>query len=248
MHNVNIYDQILKARSENRKLLAILLDPDKQDLNKLEECVKNIHGQQVDLLLVGGSTVANGHTQRLVRKIKGLSSLPVVLFPGDHGQITSEADGLLFLSLLSGRNPEYLIDQQVKAVPKLQNSELEIIPTAYILVDGGVRTSVQQVSHTEPMSLGDEQKILHTALAGMYMGNKLVYLEAGSGAKNPVPGSLISLLKSKLDIPVIAGGGIRSHEQLAGAFESGADMVVIGTAFEQDPEILRQILNDEHIH
>lgn len=248
MHNTNIYEQILNARKEQRKLLAILLDPDKQDLARLEECIENIHNQPVDLLLVGGSEVPNGHTEALVRKIRELSSLPVVLFPGDHSQITREADALLFLNLLSGRNAEYLINQQVKAVPKIQDSDLEILPTAYILVDGGVSTSVQKVSQTQPLSLEDEDKIVNTAIAGMYMGHKLVYLEAGSGAQNPVPASLISLIRSKIDIPIIAGGGIRDHHQLARAFESGADMVVIGTAFEQNPSILRQILNNEHFH
>jgi putative glycerol-1-phosphate prenyltransferase len=248
MHATNIYDQILAARKKNRKLLAILLDPDKQDPGEIENCLKNIHDQPVDLLLVGGSTVMNGQTQVLVRRIKEISTLPVVLFPGDHSQITTEADALLFLSLLSGRNPEYLVSQQVKAVPLIRDSGLEVIPTAYILVDGGVTTSVQRVSQTEPMDPGNEERIIQTAMAGMYMGHKLVYLEAGSGARNPVSGPLISGLRSRLDIPIIVGGGIRSHEQLATAFENGADMAVIGTAFEQDPAILRQILNNEHFH
>lgn len=248
MQNTNIYDQILRARQERRKLLAILLDPDKQDAERLDECLENIHNQPVDLLLVGGSEVRNGHTEALVKSIKRLTDLPVVLFPGDYSQITKEADALLFLNLLSGRNAEYLINQQVKAVPRIQDSDLEILPTAYILVDGGVSTSVQKVSQTEPLSLKDEEMIVNTAIAGMYMGHKLVYLEAGSGARNPVPATLISRIRAKIDIPIIAGGGIRDHRQLASAFESGADMVVIGTAFEQDPSILRQILNNEHFY
>ena len=248
MHRENIYNQIVRSRQQNRKLLAILLDPDKQKVDELGECMDNIHHQPVDLLLVGGSKVENGRTEALVRKIKEISSLPVVLFPGDFTQITPEADALLFLNLLSGRNAEYLINQQVKAVPKLQDSGLEIISTAYILVDGGVSTSVQKVSNTEPLLLEDMEKIIHTAVAGMYMGHKLVYLEAGSGAKNPVPGNLISSLKAKIDIPIIVGGGIRNNEQLALAFESGADMVVIGTALEQNPAILHQILKNEHFH
>ena len=248
MQNTNIYDQILRARQERRKLLAILLDPDKQDAERLDECLENIHNQPVDLLLVGGSEVRNGHTEALVKSIKRLTDLPVVLFPGDYSQITKEADALLFLNLLSGRNAEYLINQQVKAVPRIQDSDLEILPTAYILVDGGVSTSVQKVSQTEPLSLKDEEMIVNTAIAGMYMGHKLVYLEAGSGARNPVPSGLISRIRAKIDIPIIAGGGIRDHRQLASAFESGADMVVIGTAFEQDPSILRQILNNEHFY
>lgn len=248
MQHTSIYQQIALARSENRKMIGILLDPDKLRPEEVESCLLSIDSQLVDLLLVGGSTVENGDTQALVGRIKELSSLPVVLFPGDFSQITGQADALLFLNLISGRNSEYLINQQVKAVPLLQETELEVIPTAYILVDGGVETSVARVSKTEPISPQDEKTILNTALAGAYMGNKLVYLEAGSGAKTPVPGTLIAELRSQIDIPIIAGGGIRSHEQMAEAFESGADMVVIGTAFEQNPKILRQILKDEHIH
>ena len=248
MLQTSVYQQITLARSENRKMIGILLDPDKLRPEEVESCLHAIDSKLVDLLLVGGSTVENGDTEALVRRIKELSTLPVVLFPGDFSQITGHADALLFLNLISGRNSEYLINQQVKAVPLLQETDLEVIPTAYILVDGGVDTSVARVSKTEPISPQDEKTILNTALAGAYMGNKLVYLEAGSGAKTPVPGTLIAELRSQIDIPIIAGGGIRSHEQMAEAFESGADMVVIGTAFEQNPKILRQILKDEHIH
>jgi putative glycerol-1-phosphate prenyltransferase len=248
MLQTSIYQQIANARIENRKLIGILLDPDKLRLEKVADCLRAIDSQEVDLLLVGGSTVENGDTQALVGRIKELSSLPVVLFPGDFSQITGQADAVLFLNLISGRNSEYLINQQVKAVPLLEETNLEVIPTAYILVDGGVETSVARVSKTDPISPKDERTILETALAGAYMGNKLVYLEAGSGAKTPIPGSLIAELRSRIDIPIVAGGGIRSHRQMAEAFENGADMVVIGTAFEQNPTILRQILNDEHIH
>jgi putative glycerol-1-phosphate prenyltransferase len=248
MFQTSIYEQIANARRENRKLIGILLDPDKLRLEKVADCLLAIDSQEVDLLLVGGSTVENGDTQALVGKIKEHSTLPVVLFPGDFSQITGQADAVLFLNLISGRNSEYLINQQVKAVPLLEETNLEVIPTAYILVDGGVETSVAKVSKTEPISPKDQKTILETALAGAYMGNKLVYLEAGSGAKTPIPGSLIAELRSRIDIPIVAGGGIRSHRQMAEAFENGADMVVIGTAFEQNPTILRQILNDEHIH
>lgn len=243
-----IYEKIAQARLQNRKLIGILLDPDKLPLEEVENCLQAIDFEVVDMLLVGGSTVENGDAQALVGQIKKHSSLPVVLFPGDYSQITGQADALLFLNLISGRNSEYLINQQVKAVPLLQETNLEVIPTAYLLIDGGVETSVARVSKTQPLSPEDEKTILNTAMAGAFMGNKLLYLEAGSGAKIPVPASLIAELRSHIDIPIIAGGGIRSHEQLAAAFESGADMVVIGTAFEQNPKILRQILKDEHIH
>ena len=243
-----IYQYFLSAMKEGKKLLAILLDPDKMNRETIVETIAKINSSTVDFIFVGGSSVEEKATDELVLKIKELTTLPIVLFPGNYQQITSHADAILFLSLISGRNPEYLINQQVKAVPLLQETELEVIPTAYILVDGGVETSVARVSKTEPISPQDEKTILNTALAGAYMGNKLVYLEAGSGAKTPVPGTLIAELRSQIDIPIIAGGGIRSHEQMAEAFESGADMVVIGTAFEQNPKILRQILKDEHIH
>ena len=229
-------------------MIGVLLDPDKQRLDELEACLHAMDSRVVDLILVGGSTVENGDTQRLVGKIKELSTLPVVLFPGDFSQITPDADALLFLNLISGRNSEYLINQQVKAVPLIQETDLEVIPTAYVLIDGGVSTSVARVSQTQPLNLSDIETIRNTAMAGQYMGNKLVYLEAGSGAQRPVPGSLIAELRSLIEIPIIAGGGIRSHEQMAEAFENGADMVVIGTAFEQDPKILRKLLNDEYIH
>ena len=248
MHKISVYRNIVQARKENRKLIGILLDPDKLRPEDAKDCVQAIESRDVDLILVGGSTVKHGYTQALVSAIKDLTSVPVVLFPGDFSQISAQADALLFLNLISGRNSEYLINQQVKAAPLLRGTDLEVIPTAYMLIDGGTKTSVAQVSDTQPLAPEDEETILNTALAGAYMGNQLIYLEAGSGAKNPVPGTLIREMRSEVDIPIIVGGGIRSQEQMAEAFEHGADMVIIGTAFEQDPGILRQIFNDEHIH
>ncbi|MEN8187574.1 MAG: geranylgeranylglyceryl/heptaprenylglyceryl phosphate synthase, partial [Bacteroidota bacterium] len=170
------------------------------------------------------------------------------LFPGDYTQITDEADAILFLSLLSGRNPEYLIEQQVKSVPFLQKSNLEIIPTGYILVDGGVETAVQKVSKTQPISQENKEDIMQTACAGMYLGNKLIYLEAGSGARDPVKPEIIKSVSQSLDIPLIVGGGIRNQKQLNEAYEKGADLVVIGTAFEENNQILNQILKNASIN
>ncbi|MCP9199520.1 geranylgeranylglyceryl/heptaprenylglyceryl phosphate synthase [Gramella sp. GC03-9] len=224
-------EEIRQASIENRKLLSVLVDPDKFDENNASEFIQKLPAE-ASHIFVGGSTVEKGRTCEVVKVIKNLSQLPVILFPGDHSQISPYADALLFLSLISGRNPEFLIEQQVRSVEKIKNTNLEIIPTGYILIDGGNETSVQKVSKTIPLHQDQIPQIVNTALAGQYSGKKLLYLEAGSGAVFPVSAEIIENVKSALDIPVIVGGGIRSIQQLQKAYEAGADMVVIGTAFE----------------
>ncbi len=233
---------------EGRKLLAILLDPDKMNHDTLVETITNINNSTVDFIFVGGSSVEEKATDKLVLKIKELTTLPIVLFPGNYQQITSHADAILFLSLISGRNPEYLINQQVKAVPYLQKSDLEVIPTGYILIDGGKETAVQKVSETKPIVADNIDEITQTAIAGMYMGNKLIYLEAGSGALNPVDPSVIKSVTKNLNIPLIVGGGIRSRNELFQAYKNGADVVVIGTAFEENSNFLSKFMKNEHIY
>ena len=170
--------------------------------------------------------------KEIIQEIKKNSSLPVLLFPGDYKQISSFADAVLFLSLLSGRNSDYLAEHQVNAVPLLQNTTLEIIPTAYLLIESGTETAVEGVSETKPMPKNNSKYVAQTAKAGEYMGNKLVYLEAGSGAKNAVPEEMVRAVAAAIQIPLVVGGGIRSLRQLEFTFAAGADMVVIGTAFE----------------
>lgn len=227
-----ILDGIRDAAENGRKLLAVLIDPDKFDPTSAE-CFFQRIPQITSHIFVGGSRVIPGKTEEVLKAIKIASDLPILLFPGDYTQISGEADAVLFLSLLSGRNPEYLIEQQLKAVPRLKQSNLEIIPSAYLLIDGGRESAVQRVSQTTPIPQFDIELIQHTALAGQYMGKKLVYLEAGSGALFPVSPKLISEVKAILNIPLLVGGGIRSEKQLEQAYEAGADMVVIGTAFEE---------------
>jgi putative glycerol-1-phosphate prenyltransferase len=243
-----IYQQILKAKGQKNKLLAVLLDPDKIQEQSIRGIVDSLDPKRVDFLLVGGSTVANGTTEKVVKEIKSLCEIPVLLFPGDYSQVSAYADGLLYLNLLSGRNPEYLVEQQVKAVPAIRSSGLEVIPTAYLLIDGGVETAVQRVSNTKPMDPKDVERIEDTACAGMYMGNKLIYLEAGSGARQPVPEGVIRRVAGSTDLPLLVGGGIRSKSQLEQAYASGADIVVIGTAFEENINHLKKIFSDEHFH
>jgi putative glycerol-1-phosphate prenyltransferase len=245
-----IYQTIVNAKARGEKLLAVLLDPDKLPLDGLPTLLDTLHENRVDILLVGGSTVETGHTQNLVRALKKITQIPVLIFPGDFTQISQEADGILFLSLLSGRNPEYLIEQQIKSVPLLMNSSLEVIPTGYILIDGGKETAVQRVSKTRPLLQENIKDIVHTACAGMYLGNKLIYLEAGSGAKKSVSPEIIKVVRENIQIPLIVGGGIRTQKQVNEAFQSGADIVVIGTAFEQNPLVLNKIKmkKNESIH
>lgn len=245
-----IYPTLVEAKKKGEKLLAILLDPDKITLEEVPLLMKQIQSAEANLILVGGSTVELGLTERLIERIKVLSQIPVILFPGDYTQITEKADAILFLSLLSGRNPEYLIGQQLKAVPILEKCDLEIIPTGYILIDGGRESAVQRVSETLPIPQDQIEKIVHTAKAAMYLGKQLIYLEAGSGAINAVDKEIIKQVSEQVQIPIIVGGGIKNKTQLSAAYENGADLVVIGTAFEKDHAALQELIpkKDESFH
>lgn len=232
------YNSFLKQMGEKKKLLAILIDPDKFDISKTQFFLNTIP-KETTHLFVGGSIVANGETETTVKALRMETELPIFLFPGDHSHITPLADALLFLSLLSGRNAEYLIGQQIKSISKLKDSALEIIPTGYILIDGGNNSAISKVTNTEPLSQENMETIVHTALAGKYMGAKFIYLEAGSGAKFPVKQEIISEVKKALNstpsqdqIPLIVGGGIKTESQKNAAYDAGADMIVMGTAYE----------------
>ena len=233
----SILVHIQKSSKKGEKLLAILLDPDKTKLDEISIISKRIENIKANFIFVGGSFVKKGVTGIFVEKLKEHTNIPIVLFPGDYSQVTNNADGLLFLSLLSGRNPEYLIEQQIKAVPFLKDSNLEIIPTGYILIDGGINSSVLKVSKTTAISQNNIQLAIETAVAGMYKGKQLIYLEAGSGAKTVVNEKLISEVKKNISIPLIVGGGIKTKEQLNAAYNNGADLVVIGTAFENNIDL-----------
>jgi len=230
----NIYSEILKAKSEKRKLLAILLDPDKIIWEEINGLILKINQSPATHIFIGGSLVLSDKIDELILKIKGNCTLPVVLFPGNPSQISNKADGILFLSLISGNNPDYLIGHQVKAAPILKRSNLEIISTGYILIEGGNETAVSKVSQTKPISRKNLQEALHTAQAGEMLGNKMIYLEAGSGAHLAVPLGMIGLVAENIEIPLIVGGGIKSRNEIESAYDSGADLVVIGTAFEND--------------
>lgn len=236
----NIYNHILKSKTENEKLLAILLDPDKIDLNTIAVLVEKIVQSPATHIFIGGSLVENNILDELIIKIKRNCALPIVLFPGNPSQISDQADALLFLSLISGRNPDFLIEHQVNAVPILKNTQLEIISTGYILIESGSETAVARVSKTTPLARNNPNYILQTALAGEMLGNKLIYLEAGSGAKQAVPLDVIQLVSSNCKMPILVGGGIVDEQGIQNAYESGADLVVIGTAFENNLNFFEQ--------
>lgn len=226
----------LKHRS-----LAVLLDPEKADLSRLtftDEC-------HPDYLFVGGST--GGDTTEFVQKLKSKIKnqkykIPVILFPGNSSQFTTEADGILFLSLLSGRNPEFLVNQQVKSARTIRESGMDFVPTAYILIDGGVETSTMRVTGTKPLLPSNLQTIVDTCIAAELMGKKAIYLEAGSGAIQPVSPEIIKAVRAVTSVTLIVGGGIRTPEVMNAAYNAGADVVVIGNHFESHPEELKNFL------
>jgi len=231
---LTIRQQILEAKSSGQKLLAILLDPDKIELKDLDQLIEKIKQSPATHIFVGGSIVQNNILEELIFSLKQKTSLPVILFPGDPSQISPKADGILFLSLLSGRNPDYLIEYQVQAAPILKKTNLEVISTGYILIESGNETAVARVSKTKPLDRENLDLVLATALAGEMLGNQLIYLEAGSGAKQPVPTEMIELVTQNVRIPVIVGGGIVDLHGIQKAYKAGADLVVIGTAFENN--------------
>jgi len=231
---INIYNEILLAKVESKKLLAILIDPDKVSMESVNNLIQKINQSPATHILVGGSSFDGTHLDELIIELKSKTNLPIVLFPGNPSQISDKADGILFLTLLSGRNPDYLIEHHVNAVPILNKTNLEVISTGYILIESGSETAVERVSQTKPLDRNNPEYVLQTAQAGVFIGAKLMYLEAGSGAKWTVPTDMISLVSQNINVPLLVGGGIRSKAEMDAAYQAGADMVVIGTAFEND--------------
>ncbi len=231
MGSKRVYNTILETISAKKKLLAILIDPEKFDLDTASGFLRKLPSETTHLF-VGGSMVPEGMTKQVVDTLKLFTSRPIVLFPGDISQITDSANALLFLSLFSGDNPEYLVGQQIRAVKMLRNTNIEVIPTGYLLLDGGNGSAVASVTKTTPLPQTEVQHIVDTAVAAELSGKKLIYLEAGSGAKFPVDPEVISNVKKEIGIPLIVGGGIRTAEQVRAAYNAGADMIVVGTAFE----------------
>lgn len=230
-------------RSNKRKAFAILIDPDKCTVQSAREIAEAAREHEVDFFLLGGSLMMTDSWNELVSILRTVSGLPVILFPGSIQQLNPEADGILFLSLISGRNADMLIGQHVIAAPLLKQTDLEVLPTGYLLVDGGRDTTVHYMSNTRPIPYDKPDIAACTALAGQYLGLQLMYLDCGSGALQAVSPHMVHAVASEITVPLIVGGGIRSGEMAGEIWDSGADVVVVGNALEQDPSgaLLKEI-------
>lgn len=229
---MNIYNYILSKKQSNQNCFALLIDPDKIDLKNLPSFIEKCNQGKVDIILVGGSMVYDTEYEKKLVKIKSITDIPVVIFPGSPNQISATADAILFLSLLSGRNPEYLIGSQVAAAPLIHKLKLEAVSTAYLLIESGHTTSVEFVSNTKPIPRDKVNIAIAHALAAELLGFKLLYLEAGSGADIPVPDEMVRSVSKAITIPLIVGGGITSPDDAAKKVAAGADIIVVGNHFE----------------
>lgn len=235
----NILADLVYKKKNGLKSFAVLIDPDKVDdmgdiVKLVNLCVEN----KVDYIFVGGSLIVNDNFSNVISTIKTISSIPTIIFPGNNIQIDPSADAILFLSLISGRNPDMLIGQHVLSAPILKRSKLEVIPTGYMLINSGNQTSASYMSNTTPIPGNKPTIASSTAMAGEMLGLKLIYLDAGSGASQPVSQKIISNVSRCIDIPLIVGGGINSLGKVSNALEAGADLIVIGNAIEKDQELL----------
>jgi putative glycerol-1-phosphate prenyltransferase len=216
----------------------VLIDPDKVNDASLDHLIKISVDANVDYFFVGGSLVVSDYLEECVNSIKSRCSIPVILFPGSPSQITASADALLYLSLISGRNPELLIGQHVVSAPLIKKSGLEVMPTGYMVVDGGAPTTVSYISNASPLPSDKKEIAMCTAMAGEMLGMKLIYMDAGSGAKKPISESIIESVSSCIQIPLIIGGGIISPEKAYLNCKAGADVIVVGNAIEKDPQLI----------
>ncbi|PLK44146.1 geranylgeranylglyceryl/heptaprenylglyceryl phosphate synthase [Emticicia sp. TH156] len=236
-----LLDKILNLNHLKKKALAVLLDPDKVEIATFNQFLYSCVENRVDFFFVGGSLITNQMMAEMIAVIRQQTNIPVVIFPGNSLHIEPSADGILFLSLISGRNPDYLIGQHVISAPLLKHSGLEILPTGYILVDSGRQTTVSYISNTTPIPHDKADIAACTAIAGEMLGLRLIYLDGGSGAINPVSAKMIRKVRENIAAPLIVGGGINSAQKAQDALEAGADIIVIGNAFEKNPALLPEI-------
>lgn len=231
-----VYNQILEKQKQGKKSLAVLIDPDKT--GHLSALLKIAATHPPDFFFVGGSLLGNGSLEKCIAEIRKSSSVPVVLFPGSIMQVSASADALLLLSVISGRNADLLIGRQVLAAPLLRESGLELISTGYMLIESGNMTTVNYISNTVPIPREKNQIAAATAMAGEQIGMKAIYLEAGSGALQPVPEEMIKAVRAAVALPLFTGGGLRTSEEIRARCEAGADLIVAGNVLEENPELL----------
>jgi phosphoglycerol geranylgeranyltransferase len=247
-NNNNLYDSFKEAKDYGSKKFAVLIDPDKMRLGKMQQVLDLATEAGVDYFFIGGSLIVNDMLDHVISSMKAKSNIPTILFPGNSFQLSYKADAILFLSLISGRNAELLIGNHVISAPFLKVSPLEIIPTGYMLIDGGVMTSVQYMSNTNPIPSTKPDIAMCTAMAGEMLGLKQIYMDAGSGAQKPISPEMITAVSSTISIPLIIGGGINDPKQASINVEAGADIIVVGNAIEKDPSLIKEISAAVHEH
>ncbi|HTN36930.1 MAG TPA: geranylgeranylglyceryl/heptaprenylglyceryl phosphate synthase [Arachidicoccus sp.] len=230
----SIYQQFVQRKKEGKKSFAVLIDPDKMENEDIDKIVAQALIAKVDYFFVGGSLVVVNTVDQNIQRIKSLCDIPVILFPGAPSQVSHYADALFYLSLISGRNPELLIGQHVLSAPMIRQSGLEIIPTGYMVIDGGAPTSVSYIANTAPIPADKHDIALCTAMAGEMLGLKLIYMDAGSGARSPIQEKMISRVAHNIAVPLIIGGGIHTPEKAMENCKAGADIIVVGNAIEKD--------------
>jgi phosphoglycerol geranylgeranyltransferase len=239
---MSILNALRHRHKEMKKSIAVLVDPDKaEDTSKLLHLINLASENCVDYFFVGGSLVTGANLSDVVKRIKENVNIPVILFPGNAMQVDASADAILFLSLISGRNPELLIGQHVVAAPILKNTRLEIISTGYMLINSGKITSVAYISNTMPIPDDKYSLAASTAMAGEMLGLQTIYIDAGSGAEKEISARMIAAVRKSVTSPLIVGGGINSAQKAIAALEAGADMIVIGNALEKDPDLLTEV-------
>jgi phosphoglycerol geranylgeranyltransferase len=242
----HIYQDLQESKKEGKKKFSVLIDPDKLRLGRMDQVLDLAQQAQVDYFLIGGSLVVNDMLDKVLTDIKKHCDIPMILFPGNSFQLSYKADGILFLSLISGRNPDLLIGNHVISAPFLKVSPLEIIPTGYMLIDGGIETTVSYMSNTKPIPCGKDDIALCTAIAGELLGLKMIYMDAGSGAHNPISTQMINTVSSGINIPLTIGGGISTPEKAVENVRAGADNIVVGTAIEKDPSLIIEMAQAIH--
>ena len=236
-----IYTQITQRKKNGKKSFAVLIDPDKVNAESIHELVKLSIEAHVDYFFVGGSLVISSHLDECIQQIKAACNIPVILFPGSPSQISKYADALLYLSLISGRNPELLIGQHVISAPFVKKSGLEIMPTGYMVIDGGAPTTVSYISNASPIPADKSEIAMCTAMAGEMLGMQLIYMDAGSGAKRAITEQMIESVAKHIDVPLIVGGGITEPEKAYLNCKAGADIIVVGNAIEKDVSLIKEI-------
>ena len=241
-----IYTSLAEKKKLGKKSFGVLIDPDKVNTSILDELIALSVSAKVDYFLVGGSLVISNHLDHCVQHLKKNCNIPVILFPGSPSQVSKYADALLYLSLISGRNPELLIGQHVVSAPFVKQSGLEIMPTGYIVVDGGAPTTVSYISNATPVPADKNEIAMCTAMAGEMLGMKLIYMDAGSGARRPISEGMIKSVAEHIEVPLIIGGGITNPEKAYLNCKAGADLIIVGNAIEKDASLIQELSSAIH--